>query len=65
VLLVLDKNTVISRLLWGGTPRRVIDAARDARIDLASSAGLLNERFPKSVIVTAQVAVRSIFGKSA
>lgn len=41
--LVLDTNTAISGLLWGGTPGRLIDAAEDQRIELASSAALLAE----------------------
>lgn len=41
--LVLDTNTVLSGLLWGGTPGRLIDAAEAGRIELASSAALLAE----------------------
>ena len=41
--LVLDTNTVLSGLLWGGTPGRLIDAAEAGRIDLASSTALLAE----------------------
>ena len=41
--LVLDTNTAISGLLWGGTPGQLIDAAEDQRIQLASSAALLAE----------------------
>lgn len=43
VRLVLDTNTVLSGLLWGGTPGRLIDAAQTGRVDLASSAALLAE----------------------
>lgn len=43
VLLVLDTNTALSGLLWGGTPGRLIDAAEAGRIELASSAALLAE----------------------
>jgi putative PIN family toxin of toxin-antitoxin system len=43
VRLVLDTNTALSGLLWGGTPGRLIDAAEDHRIELASSAALLAE----------------------
>jgi putative PIN family toxin of toxin-antitoxin system len=43
VRLVLDTNTVISGLLWGGTPGRLIDAAKGARVELVSSAPLLAE----------------------
>lgn len=41
--LVLDTNTALSGLLWGGTPGRLIDAAEDQRIELACSAALLAE----------------------
>ncbi len=41
--LVLDTNTALSGLLWGGTPGRLIDAAQARAIDLASSVGLLAE----------------------
>ena len=43
VRLVLDTNTALSGLLWGGKPGRLIDAAEDRRIELASSAALLAE----------------------
>lgn len=41
--LVLDTNTVLSGLLWGGTPGRLIDAAEAGDIALASSPALLAE----------------------
>ena len=41
--LVLDTNTVLSGLLWGGTPGRLIEAAEAGRVELASSAVLLVE----------------------
>lgn len=41
--LVLDTNTALSGLLWGGTPGRLIDAAVAGRAELASSAPLLGE----------------------
>ena len=41
--LVLDTNTAISGLLWGGTPGRLIDAGEAGRIELASSPALLAE----------------------
>lgn len=41
--LVLDTNTALSGLLWGGTPGRLIDAAEAGLIELASSAALLAE----------------------
>jgi len=40
---VADTNTVISGLLWSGTPRRVLDAARAGTIELFTSAVLLAE----------------------
>ena len=39
--LVLDTNTVISGLLWQGTPGRLIDAAQEKSITLCTSASLL------------------------
>lgn len=41
--LVLDTNTALSGLLWGGTPGRLIDAAEIGQVELASSAALLAE----------------------
>lgn len=41
--LVLDTNTALSGLLWGGTPGRLIDAALLQRVELAASAALLAE----------------------
>lgn len=41
--LVLDTNAVLSGLLWGGTPGRLIDEAEAERVDLVSSAALLTE----------------------
>jgi putative PIN family toxin of toxin-antitoxin system len=43
VRLVLDTNTALSALLWGGTPGRLLDAAEAGRIELAGSAALLAE----------------------
>jgi putative PIN family toxin of toxin-antitoxin system len=43
VRLVLDTNTALSGLLWGGTPGRLIDAAAIGQVELASSAALLAE----------------------
>ena len=43
VRLVLDTNTALSGLLWGGTPGRLIDAAIGQGIELFSSAALLAE----------------------
>ncbi|MDZ7752724.1 MAG: putative toxin-antitoxin system toxin component, PIN family [Gammaproteobacteria bacterium] len=41
--LVLDTNIVISGLLWGGVPRRLLDQARDRRATLFTSSVLLDE----------------------
>jgi len=43
VRLVLDTNTALSGLLWGGTPGRLIDAAEAGRVEVCSSAALLAE----------------------
>lgn len=40
---VLDTNTVVSGLLWHGAPRSVLDAARNNRIRLYTSALLIAE----------------------
>jgi len=41
--LVLDTNIVVSGLLWGGSPRTLLDHARAGRITLFTSAPLLAE----------------------
>jgi uncharacterized protein len=43
VRLVADTNTVISGLLWGGTPGRLINLAVDRQIKLVTSLPLLAE----------------------
>jgi putative PIN family toxin of toxin-antitoxin system len=43
VRLVLDTNTALSGLLWGGPPGRLIQAARNGAIDIVSSVTLLTE----------------------
>jgi putative PIN family toxin of toxin-antitoxin system len=40
---VVDTNVVVSGLLWKGTPRALLDAARAGRISLYTSAELLAE----------------------
>ncbi|MCC7360309.1 MAG: putative toxin-antitoxin system toxin component, PIN family [Anaerolineales bacterium] len=40
---VADTNTIISGLFWRGAPRQVLDAAREGRVDLVTSATLLAE----------------------
>lgn len=42
-LLVLDSNVYISAVLFGGKPRRIIEAALAGRIRLATSASILEE----------------------
>ena len=41
--IVLDTNTVISALLWGGTPAKIVDAARAGKVALYTSNELLTE----------------------
>ena len=40
---VLDTNTVVSALLWGGTPNELLAAATEERIELYTSAALVAE----------------------
>lgn len=40
---VADTNTIVSGLLWKGAPRALLDAAREGRILLYTSAALLEE----------------------
>ena len=41
--LVLDTNVVASAILWGGTPRVLLQAAREKRIDIFTSTAMLAE----------------------
>ena len=41
--LVLDTNIVVSGLIWGGVPRRLLDLARNGRATLFTSGALLDE----------------------
>lgn len=41
--LVLDTNIVVSGLVWGGTPRKLLDLARDKHVTLFTSSELLDE----------------------
>jgi len=43
VRLVLDTNVVASAILWGGTPRSLLQAAREKRIELFTSTAMLAE----------------------
>ena len=41
--LVLDTNVVASAILWGGTPRLLLQAAREKRVELFTSTAMLAE----------------------
>ena len=41
--LVLDTNIVVSGLVWGGVPLRLLDLGRDGRVMLLTSSILLDE----------------------
>jgi uncharacterized protein len=43
VRLVLDTNVVTSAILWGGLPRQLLQAGREKRVELLTSAPLLAE----------------------
>jgi len=43
VRLVLDTNVVASAILWGGTPRLLLQAAREKRVELFTSTAMLAE----------------------
>jgi putative PIN family toxin of toxin-antitoxin system len=43
VRVVLDTNTVVSALVWGGTPYALIAAATEERLELYSSPTMLEE----------------------
>ncbi|MFN8821651.1 MAG: putative toxin-antitoxin system toxin component, PIN family [Betaproteobacteria bacterium] len=40
---MLDTNVVASAILWGGTPRLLLQAARDKRVELFTSTAMLAE----------------------
>lgn len=40
---VLDTNVVVAALLWNGPPRRLLDFAIEARLDLFASRALISE----------------------
>lgn len=58
--LVLDTNVVASALLWGGVPRMLLQAGREKRVELFTSAALLAEltdilarrKFDKKIIAS-------------
>lgn len=41
--LVLDTNVVVSALLWNGTPRLLLESAREGSVELYTSIPLLAE----------------------
>lgn len=41
--MVLDTNVVASAILWGGTPRVLLEASRDKRVDLFTITPMLSE----------------------
>lgn len=41
--LVLDTNIVVSGLIWGGVPRRLLELGRDGSVHLFTSVPLLDE----------------------
>ena len=42
-MIVLDTNIVVSRFLWGGVPRQLLQASRENRLRLFTSTSLLLE----------------------
>ncbi|MCI4430573.1 MAG: putative toxin-antitoxin system toxin component, PIN family [Burkholderiales bacterium] len=57
---MLDTNVVASALLWGGVPRMLLQAGREKRVELFTSAALLAEltdilarrKFDKKIIAS-------------
>ena len=43
VRVVADTNVIVSAFLWGGTPRRLLDAAEKGKLDLFTSRALIAE----------------------
>ena len=43
IRLVLDTNVVVSGLVWGGTPRQLLDLSTADQVELFSSGALLDE----------------------
>jgi putative PIN family toxin of toxin-antitoxin system len=56
VRLVLDTNVVVSALVWGGTPYKLLQAATDGDIELVTSPALLAEL--RGVLARAHLASR-------
>lgn len=63
---VLDTNTIVSGLGWGGAPGAVVDAALAGQFDIVTSAPLLEElrrvlAYPKLEAVIGEVAFGDIW----
>jgi putative PIN family toxin of toxin-antitoxin system len=43
VRIVVDTNVIVSAFLWGGVPRRLLDAVEVQRIELYTSRALIAE----------------------
>jgi len=43
VRIVADTNVIVSAFLWGGVPRRLLDAAEEQRVELFTSRALIAE----------------------
>lgn len=43
VRVVADTNVIVSAFLWGGTPRRLLDAAEKSKLELFTSRALITE----------------------
>jgi len=43
VRIVVDTNLIVSAFLWGGTPRRVLDAVEGGELELFTSRALITE----------------------
>jgi putative PIN family toxin of toxin-antitoxin system len=43
VRIVVDTNVIVSAFLWGGTPRRILDAVEAQRVELFTSRALIAE----------------------
>jgi putative PIN family toxin of toxin-antitoxin system len=56
VRIVLDTNVVVSALIWGGTPDRLVQMAIDGDIELCTSPELLSEL--QEVLLRAHLASR-------
>ena len=41
--IVVDTNVIVSAFLWGGTPRRLLDAIEEQQLELFTSRALIAE----------------------